>query len=112
MGFFKQRVYIIGHANNSKVGEITFHNWKTEASLSIHDKVYKWKKDNIWNTKWRISGPEGDEIQYKGSFTSGTIHRNTDDDLLLLSGLYVKNYYLQVAIAIFIAVFIPIIMGH
>jgi hypothetical protein len=60
------------------------------------------------NTKWSIFNSEGIRINYSGSSTNGRIESNTEDDLLLLSGLYVTSYYRQLTIAILIAVFVPI----
>ena len=38
----------------------------------------------------------------------GSIEGNDPDDLHVLTGLFVTNYYTQVGIAVFVAVFIPI----
>ena len=64
--------------------------------------------DNLWNTRWSIFNSEWIDIKYSGSLTSGQIDSNIDDALLLLSGLFVTNYYWQMTIVIFIAAFIPI----
>ena len=107
-GFFKQETEIIDD-KNVVVGTINYNNWMTKATLFIQDKKYLWEYTNLWNTKWRIYNSETIDIQYKGSSSSGNIESNTDDELLVLSGLFVTNYYWQMTIVIVVAVIIPII---
>ena len=107
-GFFKQETEIIDSFENKVVGEITYNNWKTNAIISIDNKKINWKYDNLWNTKWSIFNSEGIKIQYSGTSTSGQIDSNIDEAVLLLSGLFVTNYYWQMTAAVLVAVFVPI----
>ena len=107
-GFFKQHTEIIDNLENKVIGEITYNNWMTKATISVANKTINWKYDNLWNTKWSIFNSEGIKIQYSGSSTSGQIDSNIDDALLLLSGLYVTNYYWQMTVVVLVAVFVPI----
>ncbi len=56
----------------------------------------------MWNSKWSIKDSEGTLINYAGSSTSGKIDSNVDDDLLILTGLSVTNYYWQITILLVI----------
>jgi hypothetical protein len=103
-GIFKQHTQILDNQSNNMIGEIAYNNWMTKATLSIQNKKTYWKYENIWNTKWSIFNSEGIQINYSGSSGSGKIESNTKDDLLLLSGLFVINYYWQMTIAILIVV--------
>ena len=107
-GFFNQYTEIIDNLENKVIGQITFNNWMTKATISVDNKTVNWKYDNLWNTKWSIFNSEGIKIQYTSLSTSGQIDSNIDDALILLSGLFVTNYYWQMAIAVLIAVFVPI----
>ena len=107
-GILKQTTSIIDTRENKKIGEISYGTWMTKATFSINNKTYYWKYDNLLNTKWSVYNEGGYQIKYYGSYTNGIIETNTDDSLLLLSGLYVKNYYLQTTIAVMVAVFIPV----
>ncbi len=107
-GFFSQSTEIIDNSTNSVIGNITYNSWMTKASITIHYKAANWQYNNIWNTKWNINDNFGMDINYAGSSTKGHIESNTDDDLLLLTGLFVTNYYWQTTIAVMAAVFIPI----
>ena len=107
-GFLNKQTEIHDTVNNKVIGTITYNGWMTKATLSILDNKINWKYDNIWNTKWSIFDSDGIEIKYSGSSLKGQINSNTDDDLLLLSGLFVINYYWQITIIIIIIASIPI----
>jgi hypothetical protein len=106
-GFFKQKTRIYDKYKNV-IGEINYNNLMTKAALSLNNKRFNWKYDNLLNTKWRIFNAEGIEIKYSGSSLNGIIESNTDDALLLLSGIFVTNYYWQITVAVLIAVFVPL----
>ena len=108
IGFLKQKTQIRDATNNNVIGEITYDNWMTKADITILNKKAKWKYDNLWNTKWRIFDSKGMEIKFTGTSSRGQIDSNTDDPLLLLSGIFVTNYYLQITIAVLVAIFVPI----
>ncbi len=99
-GFFTQYTEIYDNAENSVIGEITYGSWMNKAFISIRNKDINWKYDNMWNTKWSLKDSKGTQINYAGSSTGGKIDSNVDDDLLLLTGLYVTNYYWQMTLII------------
>lgn len=108
-GIFKQHTEIIDNSENKVIGNISYNSWMTKATISINQKNTYWKYDNVWNTKWRIFNTEGIEIKYEGSYSRGQIETNTEDPLLILTGLYVTNYYWQITTAVMVAVFTPIL---
>jgi hypothetical protein len=109
-GFFKQSTDIINFSDNKVIGRIEYSNWMTKAVISINNNTFYWKYDNIWNTKWTIFNSNGTLMSFKGSSTSGQIESNLDDAPLLLSGLFVTNYYWQISATIMIVVLIPIMV--
>jgi len=110
-GFFSQKTKIIDGSSNKVIGEISYNSWMTKANILAGNKEVKWKYDNIWHTKWRMILQEDTIITYASSSTRGTIETNTDDELLLLSGLYIKNYYTQ-WIAVLIAIMVPLLITN
>ena len=106
-GFFHQKTQIIDTAENKTVGEISYNSWMTKATITLNDTSIQWKFDNLWGTKWSVFNSEGISIQYSGSLTCGQIDSTIDDALLLLSGLFVANYYWQMTIVIVVAVIVP-----
>jgi hypothetical protein len=108
-GFFKQETQIIDQDTHVVLGKITYNSWMTKATIEFANKVFNWKYENAWNTKWSIGDKEGMKIQYQGSSSKGVIVDQTQDDLLILSGLCVINYYWQTFVVIMIAIIVPII---
>ncbi len=109
-GFFHQKTEIVDCSDNKVIGEIEYNSWRSKATMSVNGRTYKWKYDNIWTTQWSLSDSGGVSVRFNSSTTRGQIDADTDDGLLLLSGLFVKNYYLQTAfVVILVAVIIPVI---
>jgi len=106
-GFFKQHTKVYDNSDNSLVGEIAYGNWMTKAYLSLNEKEFLWKYKNAWNTRWTIYESDKAVINYKGSY-SGHAESDRNDDLLLLTGLYVTKYYWQMTLVVLVAVLIPI----
>lgn len=109
-GFFRQKTQIIENKGNKMVGEITYDIWMNKAIITINGQKFGLKYDNVWNTKWSISNLNEILIKYNSSTSPGQIQSNTDNQLLILSGLFVSNYYLQIFLAVLIIVFIPILL--
>jgi hypothetical protein len=98
-GFFNQEHRIIDQKDDSVVVQIIFNTWKTKTTIRYDNKDYQWHYDNFWNTKWSISNENGALIRYKSSFSSGEITSYTGDEVLILTGLFIKNYFKQRAAA-------------
>ena len=107
-GFLSRYTEIVNAKDQTVIGKITYSDWRSKATLTTLNKEAIWKYDNVWNTRWSISNSSGIEIKYACSTTTGKIESNTDDALLLLSGLVVTNYFQQMSIAVMVAIFIPI----
>ena len=107
-GFFKQETQIIDAEKNQVLGTITYNSWKSRANILLADRLIQWKYDNFWQTQWSLLSEDGVEGTYSGGMAKGTITCDTPDDLLILTGLFVTNYYRQIGIAVLVAVFIPI----
>ena len=107
-GVFKQETLIRDGESNRIIGKITYNSLKSRASIELSDRTLSWKYDNAWQTRWRIYDEKQTLMTFAGRSTKGSIEFEQADDLLVLTGLYVTNYYQQAMIAIFVAVFIPI----
>ena len=111
-GFFNQHTQIIENNDNKIIGEITYNNWMNKATININGQKFELKYNNIWNSKWSITSLNETQISYNSSTSTGQIQSNTDNELLILSGLFVANYYLQMTLAVLLIVFIPILIRH
>ncbi|PCH69476.1 MAG: hypothetical protein COC06_07385 [Bacteroidales bacterium] len=106
-GFFQQHTQIFNQFD-LLIGEIQYNSWMTKANITLGDQLISWKYDNIWNTKWSMTDSDGLLINSTNSTTSGSISSNSEDELLLLIGLFVTNYYKQMTIVVMLAVFVPL----
>jgi hypothetical protein len=98
-GFFRQVIRIIDLSNESVVADVTISQWKSKSTIQYNNKEYNWQHDNFWNTKWSISNENGDLVKYQSSSFGGEILSYTGDEVLILAGLFVKNYFRQRAAA-------------
>ncbi len=107
-GLFKQKTHIIDQETNEVIGNIKYNSWMTKATIRLSDREIYWKYDNGWQTKWSIFNDHGVQLRFAGRMTKGTIEYDDPEELLVLTGMFVTNYYQQVGIAVLVAVFIPI----
>jgi len=107
-GLFKQHTHIIDLESDRVIGSIQYNSWMTKADIKIHDRTYHWRYDNAWQTKWSISDENGILLSFAGGMTRGSIEGDDPEDLHVLTGLFVTNYYTQAGIAVLVAVFLPI----
>ena len=107
-GLFKQHTKIIDQESSQVIGSIQYNSWMSKAEIKIHERSYHWKYDNAWQTKWSISDEKGVLLNFAGGMRKGSIEGKDPDDLHVLTGLFVTNYYTQVGITVLVAVFIPV----
>jgi len=107
-GVFKQETQILDGDSHKLIGTITYGSMMTRATVRFSDRTVYWKYDNTWQTKWSLFNEKGILMKFSGRATSGTIECDDPDELLVLCGLFVTNYYQQAMIAVFVAVFIPV----
>jgi len=106
-GLFKPQTNIIDADSQKLIGNITYGTWNTKATINLLGKTYLWQYDNAWNTKWSIVGSDGMILKSQSKTSSGMIEFNSDKDALLLCGLFITNYLLQMTVII-VAALIPI----
>jgi hypothetical protein len=109
-GFLKQETKIYYSDNDTPVAKIDYNSWMTKARIEYSGNVYTWSMDNFWSTKCSLRSPDGLKIQYRSSFSDGQIESDISNNLLILTGLFVKNYYLQMSVIIVLIAILPIIV--
>lgn len=92
-GFFRQKTEIIDTAKNIILGEISFNSWRHKASIEYTGKLITFKFINFWNTKWNLSDEKGIIISFSGKSSKGTIETDSQNDILVLAGLYIASYF-------------------
>ncbi len=105
-GFVNQTTSIFSQANNEVIGSITYNTFRTSAQIINQNRVLIWKNVNWRHSKWQIIENSASMINYSGSSFNGEIDSDTEDPLLILSGLFIANYFWQSLVAIFMVLFI------
>jgi hypothetical protein len=82
----------------------------TRARIEYSGKVYYWKFDNSWNNGWKLYNSEGFQVKYNSSSSKGSIEYDLQDNFLVLTGLYINNFYWKTALILLIAVILPIVV--
>jgi hypothetical protein len=107
-GLFKQETQIIDGESDQVIANITYNSMMSKATIQFKDRTVNWKYDNGWQTRWSLYDNLSIYMKFAGGHSKGTIEYEEEDDLLVLTGMFVTNYYQQATIAIMVAVFIPI----
>ncbi len=107
-GFIDKNTDIIDNQTNLVIGKIKYNNWMNKAEITVNGKTYHWKYSNLWNSKWQITDLRGTEINFHGGSFSGRVESNISDELLILIGLFIANYYIQMTVILIFIVLLPV----
>lgn len=107
-GFFSQETQIIDSTKQVVVGKITYNSLRTSAEITYRGNSYQWKNENWAHSRWSLNSMDGKVIAYRGSNSKGELESEVNDELLILTGLYVANHFWQSMIAVFIVLYIVI----
>ncbi len=94
-GFFRQQNLIKNSEDDSVLGEISFNTWRTRAEISLQGKTYSFQFDNFFHSKWSISNENGSLIKYDSRLRYRLITSYTGDEILVLTGLYIREFLRQ-----------------
>jgi hypothetical protein len=98
-GFFDRDFLISNPSDGSLIGKIIFNVWKTKATITILEKEYSWQYDNFFHSKWSISNANESLVKYEAPFRTGDINSYSGDEVLILTGLYIRRYLQERAAA-------------
>ncbi len=107
-GFIKSNTLIVDGETDKIVGNITYNSWMTKARIKTPEGIAHWKYDNSFNTKWSLKDDNDLNITYSRS--NGIIKTDHQNDLLLLTGLYISQYYRRITFLMLFVVFVPILV--
>lgn len=108
-GFLNQTTEIYDPSTNYSVGEIKYNAWMNKATITYLGQEFYWEYNNLWQSRWSITNANGKKINFQGSLLKGSIEGADLSEFLILSGLFVTNYYSQTTIVILVAIFVPLI---
>jgi len=99
-GLFGHKFQIIDPGDNTVIGEITLKTWRRKASITLLNKSYNFQFDSFFHRKWSIGNENGYLIKYESGFKKGIIVSYTGDEVLILTGLYIRDFIRQRSAAI------------
>ena len=98
-GFFRQETRILDASDESVVADVIISSWKSKATITYNNREYIWQHENFWNSKWSIGNESGAVVKYHSRGNGGEVTSYTNDEVLILAGLFIKNYFKQRAAA-------------
>ncbi|MDQ0966950.1 hypothetical protein QFZ20_002353 [Flavobacterium sp. W4I14] len=108
-GFWQSSTKVIDRKTNEVVAMINYDTWKSKAVISLRSgEQYEWKSINLWRSQWTVSNYKDEHIMYSASSNSGSLSSDTDNELLIIAGLFIKQIYNKQLLAV-VACFVPII---
>lgn len=109
-GFFDSTTQIYNE-KAELIGTINFETWQTKAIVHLQNgERFFFHFTTGWYTKWEITDMKRKQISYDSDTSSGRIHTNTDDLAMLISGLYIREYFTRkLLMLILFVIFIPMI---
>lgn len=93
--FTKKEAQIFDAETKESVGAIIFNLWRNGAFINIGGKKYNWNYNSFMHTTWSISENDEEVLFYDGTSQGGDIRNNSDSDLLVMTGLFIKSYFSQ-----------------
>ncbi len=99
-GFFKQQYLITNPDDDSLIGEIVYNTWRSKAVITLQGKDYNFQFDNFFHSKWSITNENGNLIKYEAGFKHGVITSSTSEEILILTGLYIRDFLRQRAASV------------
>ncbi|SFG89182.1 hypothetical protein [Pedobacter insulae] len=108
---FLHPVTKIRDEHHNQIGVITYNALKLKATVTFNSLDHaSWSYTNSWLSQWVITNHKDKQIQYYSESTSGTVHSDTDDELMLLSGFFIREFFSRGIIIILLILLIPILM--
>ncbi|MEH3115881.1 hypothetical protein [Pedobacter terrae] len=68
--------------------------------------TFDWSFQNSWLRRWSLNNHRDKQILFNASTGSGILHTNVDDDLLILCGLFIREYYSRLLVGFSIIIFL------
>ncbi|MGQ1910140.1 hypothetical protein ACT3CE_10155 [Marinifilum sp. RC60d5] len=106
-GFFKRSSEIYDESD-VKIGDIKFTAWKRKAEIHLNSNYQYWRYNTLFNTKWVMQNDKQIQINSSANTFSGSIETNAEDEISILTGLFVTNHYRENIIPVGLAVLAPL----
>lgn len=91
---FNKAETLLVNNKNEVLAVISFKWFELKATISFttgDNFLFVYQKN--WITQWSLNNGTDKQVFYKASTGSGLIKSNIDDELIILTGLYVREYF-------------------
>ncbi len=94
-GFFGNETTITDPETGSFAGKIVYSLWKSKAVVEYQAYIFNWQYDNFFRTRWSIGNETGTLIRYRSECLKGSVNSYTEDEILILTGFFIRNFFRQ-----------------
>lgn len=115
--FFKTEGFLnpvtkISNESNEVIAIITYDQWHAKATLTLKDnEVFAWSFGDGWLSRWSITNFKDKQTFYQSSTTSGSVLANNDDEVILIAGLFIKEFYTRILFYLMIFIIFMTVIG-
>ena len=94
--------------NHNQIAIINYNSWQLKATVTFSNLDHaSWSFTNGWLSQWSITNHRDKLIHYHSTTATGHANCDNDDELLLLSGFFIREFFSRAIILIIIAILIP-----
>ncbi len=106
-GFTNPTTHILNE-NNEVIGVIKYESWQTKATITMTSgAIYGWSFTNSWLSNWMITDFKQQKITYKSNSGNGNIQASATDEIMLLTGIFIREFYARILIVCIMLFLIP-----
>ena len=80
-------------------------NFKAKIVCTSGDE-FDWSYQNSWLSRWSINNHKDKQAIYNSSSGGGLIHSNVEGDLVIVAGLFIREYYSRILYLFLIIIFL------
>ena len=106
-GFLTPKTNILNDKNEI-IGVITYESWQTKATINMASgEIFGWSFTNSWLSNWSITDFKEKSISYQSKSGTGTIESTASDEIMLLTGIFIRECYARILVVILFLLIIP-----
>jgi hypothetical protein len=106
-GFLTPKTNILNDKNEI-IGVITYESWQTKATINMASgDIFGWSFTNSWLSNWSITDFKEKSISYQSKSGTGTIESTASDEIMLLTGIFIRECYARILVVILFLLIIP-----
>jgi len=103
-GFSKPETRILNNQNET-LATITYDWLGFKARVVfVSGETFEWRYQNSWLSRWSLNNLKDKQVLFSASAGNGNIHSSIDDDMLVFTGLFIREYYSRILFGLILLV--------